>query len=233
MKVKEYFNITKEELESKQHNILLPICVGNRFFLNKTEITENVPKYMDWALKNTKDKILILIVDKIQISNWVVRNKNNTFGTNLRRLTKLGKEIKSNFEEFVKELPTDKQKKIKIIDWEEYDQKDAFCSGTTRIIYQEFKNNEEFQKEILKAVKDSILDRKFKEKQYWKLCDYLLDEFAAVYHGVKIDGIYYGVYPYPDIDSALILVEDIKKGLKFKKLSEKLSLKKMGVVILK
>ena len=231
MEVKKYFNTTKEEIESKKFNIFIPICLGNKFFLDKSSLTKNVSGYINWALKHTKKKVLILIVDKIQLTNWNVRNNKNT-DYNTRRLDSLGKKIKENFEEFVGSLDKGKKDKIKIIRWEEYDKKDVFCSGTTRTIYQNFKNNKEFQNELFNSVKASITDRTFSKEKYFVLCDYLLDEFSVCYHGIEIDGDYYGLYPYHKVDSALTLIEEIKKGKKFAKFSKRIYSNKSGVVIL-
>ena len=88
MEVKEYFNTTKEEIESKKHNIVIPICLGNKFFANKGILNENVKKYLDWSLKHTKDKVLFTIIDKIQDTNYFVRNKGSNEKQSLRRVLK-------------------------------------------------------------------------------------------------------------------------------------------------
>lgn len=61
MKIREYIGTTSEEVESRKHNIFIAICLGNKFFLNGNVINEeNMTEYLDWALKNTKDKGLSL-----------------------------------------------------------------------------------------------------------------------------------------------------------------------------
>ena len=60
MKIKKYYNTTKEELEAKKYNIFVPICVGNKFFLDDVTPTKNISNYIDWALNHTKEKIIIL-----------------------------------------------------------------------------------------------------------------------------------------------------------------------------
>jgi tRNA-dependent cyclodipeptide synthase len=232
MEIKKTFNTTIKEIESKKFNILLPICVGNRFFLDNTSPTENISKYLEWALKNTKDKILILIADKIQISNWIVRNSKPSEKQNMRRLMRKGEKIYKNILNLVKNLPKNKQDKIKVLRWEDYSKEDPFCENTTRIVYKEFENIE-FREKVLEAVKNSITDRTFSEKEYLTLCKYVLDEFSLVYHGVKINGEYYGLYAYPNKDKVLELIENIKIKEIFQELEEKLPPQKISVILMK
>ena len=70
MKIKKIFNTTKKEIESKKFNIFIGISLGNKWFTK-----ENLQEYLNWALENTKEKVLILIADKIHIINYNVRNK--------------------------------------------------------------------------------------------------------------------------------------------------------------
>ena len=71
MGIQQLFNTTKKDIESKKYNIFIPICLGNKFFTKK-----NTKKYLLWAIDHTKDKVLVLIADKIQAINYDVRNNN-------------------------------------------------------------------------------------------------------------------------------------------------------------
>ena len=232
MKIKKTFSSTTKEIKSKKFNILIPICVGNRFFLDNTTPTKNISEYVKWAVKNTKGKILILIADKIQISNWVVRNSNVSQEQNMRRLMRRGKIIYENILNLTREFSENEQRKISVLRWEDYCENDIFCEKTTKIIYNEFKNNSKFQKKVLEAVKDSITDREFTEDEYLALCNYVLDEFSVVYHGVKLNEDYYGLYAYPETDKVLELIENIKSKKIFKDLEEKLPKQKISVILM-
>ena len=232
MEIKRYFNTTKEELREKKHNIFVPICVGNKFFLNDVTPTEAIFNYINWALDYTKEKIIILIVDKIQISNWIVRNSNISYEKNMKRLMRKGSQIKEKFQKLIEKFPKKDQERTEIIQWEDYSKNDTLCNKTTKIIYDEFEKNEEFRKKVLESVKVSITDRIFDEEDYMTLCNYILDEFALVYHGIEFDDIYYGLYIYPYTDEVLELIEEIKKGNIFPELSEKLNDKKTTVALL-
>lgn len=232
MKIEKIFGTTNKEIKSKKFNILIPICVGNRFFLDGTTPTKNILKYIQWAMKNTKDKTLILITDKIQISNWVVRNSSVSQERNMRRLMRRGGKIYENILNLIKELPENEQEKISVLRWEDYFEKDYFCDNTTKIIYKEFENNIKFREAVLESVKKSILDRTFTEREYLILCNYVLDEFSVVYHGIKIDKDYYGLYAYPETDKVLELIENIKSKKIFEDLEEKLPKQKISVILM-
>ena len=49
MEIEKIFNTTIKNIESKKFNILIPICVGNRFFLDNTAPTKNISEYINWA----------------------------------------------------------------------------------------------------------------------------------------------------------------------------------------
>lgn len=233
MIIEKIFNSSIEDINKKHFNILIPICVGNKFFLNGVEPTENISKYITWALKNTKNKILILIADKIQISNWIVRNSRVTPEQNMRRLMRRGEKIKENILKLIEIIPENKQDKIKVLRWEDYYEEDFYCKKTTEVIYNEFRNNQEFKKNVFESVKNSIKDKSFSEEEYLTLCNYVLDEFSVVYHGVKINEDYYGLYAYPESDEVLELIENIKIQKIFPNLENKFPEQKIAVVLMK
>jgi len=233
MKIGKAHSISKADIEKKKFNILVPICVGNRFFLDGTTPTENINKYINWSLGHTKEKVLIIIVDEIQISNWVVRNSNSSRGANMRRLMRRGEIIEKNILNIIKKLPKSSQEKIKVVRWREYYENDTFCKKVTEMIYSEFKTNNEFKEKVLEIIKRSITDRAFDERSYITLCKYVLDEFSLVYHGVNLEGIWYGLFIYPETDEVSDLIEDIKTKKNFPELSNKLDKQKIAVVFLR
>jgi len=139
-----------------------------------------------------------LIGDKIQAINYNVRN-NNKRSYNLKRALKNGEKVKKIIEEIILELPKEKQDKINILHWEEYEQRDKFYKEYTPKIYQEFEENKSFKIEILNIVKTSINDKDFTEEEYLELTKYILEEFILTYSGIKIDEEYYGAYLYPKL----------------------------------
>jgi len=68
MRIVTYLNTTEEEIFAKKFNIVVGISLGNKDF--KREL---VRSYLLWAIENTKEKVLVLIPDKIHSVN--LRNK--------------------------------------------------------------------------------------------------------------------------------------------------------------
>jgi len=65
MRIAAYLNTTKEEVIGKRFNIVLGLSLGNRYFT-----TEHIRSYLLWAIEKTKNKVAIIIPDKIQAINY-------------------------------------------------------------------------------------------------------------------------------------------------------------------
>jgi tRNA-dependent cyclodipeptide synthase len=234
MEALEYLNTNIEEIESRKHNILIPICLGNKFFSNKNEITDNVRKYTEWALSHTKDKVLIIVVDKIQDTNYYVRSSGSkSRAASLRRVLKDGQEIKRNVLSMINISFSESERgKIDVICYEDYEKADPTCTEITQKVSVQFNNDEDFRTSVLGAVKFSVNDREFSEEEYLTLCKYVLDEFALVYSGIEYDGKYYGLYVYPETDAVVDLVVSIQQGNSFIELNKSLPTRQIGLVIL-
>ena len=234
MKVRKLFNITKKGIQLKKNNIWIGICLKNKFFTRGTSINEeNVKKYIKWALDHTQEKVLILIADKIQATNYDVRN-NNSSEYNKRKVLKEGSILKKEVKDLIKNNFKEDLDKIEVIRWEEYEENDPFCKKTGKFVWDAFDKNKEFRDQILNSVKTSVVDRKFSEEKYLKLCGYVLDEFSLCYSGLEYKGIYYGMYIYPESDTVVnFLLENIEKDKKLKEIKNKLPNKKVSLVILK
>lgn len=232
MRIEKYYNISKEEVDLKKQNIFIPICLGNKFFSEKGVLSLNVRDYLNWALTNTRDKVLFLIVDKIQDTNFFVRNSNKSEKASLVRVLEEGKKLQSAVRQLLMGLPEEQQERTDVIRWEDYQNSDPLWGHITHLVYKEFKNNEDFNNTVLNCVKTSVTDRPFSDKDYIRLCDYVLDEFCLAYSGVSCGGEHFGLYVYPVTDSVLELIEGIKNGAIFPKLHDKLPKIKTGVLLL-
>ena len=230
MEIRRLFNISQEDIS--KNNIMVPICVWNKFFLNDTKPTQNIVDYIQRALEKTKEKVIVIVVDEIQISNRIVRNTTHSVEQNQRRLMRKWIEIKNNIQEIIDKLPEEQQKYIEVIWWHEYAENDPFCKTTTDIVYKEFENNSDFRNAILKSIKASIVDRKFSEEEYLILCRYVLDEFSIVYHGPTYKNTFYWLYMYPFTDEVLETIEKIKIGSLFPDIKNKLNPQQNSVMLL-
>jgi len=232
MKIQQYLNTNAEDILSKKNNIFIPICLGNKFFSYKGVLNENIEKYLMWALSNTKEKVLFIVVDKIQNTNFFVRNNSKSEQASLEHVLREGDILKCEIDKLIKKLPENFQKKVEVIRWSDYENSDPLCREITEIVYREFKDNDDFRNNVLESVKSSVTDREFSEESYLRLCNYVLDEFCVAYSGIEYKGEYFGLYLYPDTDAVLYLIEGIKMGDIFKELQDKLPKQKTGVLIL-
>ncbi len=232
MDIRNYLNINKEDVNQKKKNIFIPICLGNKFFSIDGVLTQNVKEYLDWALENTKEKVLFVIVDRIQDTNFFVRNNSRTEKASVARVLKEGSLLKAAVSDLIKGLPTNAQDKVEVIVWEDYQNSDHTWAHITHAIYKEFKNNAKFREAVLHCVKTSVTDRQFSEEDYLRLCDYVLDEFCIAYAGLVYKGVHFGLYPYPVTDTVLDFIEAIKRGDIFPKVAQKLPHVITGVVIM-
>jgi tRNA-dependent cyclodipeptide synthase len=188
-----------------------------------------VKAYIDWALQYTKGKIAIVIVDKIQDTNFFVRNKRRTEEGALRRVLKDGQRLMSEFKKLLKDHYPEKD--IELLSWEEYEISDPNTKGITKKVYEYFQKNEQFRKAVIDSVKSSVKDRPFSEEEYLKLSEYVLDEFCIVYSGMYYKNNYYGLYIYPETDAVVFLIENIKSGKIFPEISSQLPKEKIGLGI--
>lgn len=232
MEVRNLLNLDREDVDEKKRNIFIPICLGNKFFSEGGVLSQNIKEYLDWALMNTKEKVLFVVVDRIQDTNFLVRNNSKTEKASIARVLKEGNILKTAIQRLIESLPSDKQDMVEVIKWEDYQNSDQLWATITHTVYKEFKNNQNFKAAVLNCVKTSVVDRKFSEEDYLRLCDYVLDEFCLAYSGVTYRGTHFGTYVYPVTDSVLDFIESIKRGDIFPRLNEKLPDIKTGVILI-
>src|SRR3989344_1568465 len=225
MKIQNLFNTNIEEIASRKFNILIAISIGNKWFLS----TENLEEYLRWALKHTKDKVLVLIADKIQIINYNVRNMGSK-EYNLRRALKEGQKIKELIEDVISKFTSEQKEQIEILKWDDYKARDKFYPKILPLINREFKKNHLFKSDILNLIKSSIKDKEFSEEEYFELSKYLIEEFALCYSGVYLDNNYYGLYLYPTLFPISLFIEKIQQGKIFSELTKKLPREKVALV---
>lgn len=227
-----FFHIKQSALLKKKENIFIPICLGNKFFVNKTNITNNVKLYIEWALEHTNERVLILIADKIQDTNYFVRSGNSSLSACRIRVLKDGLKIKNEILDLIKSNFSKYIDVIDVINYEEYQKNDPHNYEVTNTLYKEFKNNPDFSRAVIETVKTTQSDRNFTKQEYLKLSDYILDEFSLVYVGVEYKGTYYGLYIYPQVDSTVYFIKNIQDGNLFQSLTKQLPKRQVSLITL-
>ena len=201
MEIKTYLNTTKTEVETKLFNIWIGISLGNKYFTK-----ENIKKYILWALKNTKEDVVVLIADKIHSINYQIRNE-YTRERALQVALRKGQEIKHSISKIIKSLPEEKQNKINILVWDDIERNSDFKS-TKNIILNEFKVNPIFHKRIVEIPKENK-SFKFTEEEFKKLSFYALNELPLFIKGIKYDKKIYNLIPYPGLGKIDYLTIDL------------------------
>lgn len=228
MKVGIIRGATIKEVESKKFNIYSGISLGNKWF---TE--ENIKEYILWALKNTKQKVAVLIADKIHSLNYEFRNKLKKEKA-VRKALKKGDEFEILIKKIVFQLPKKEQERIVILRWDELEN-NLERKNLVSKFYNEFEKNPNFKSKIIEIVKSHLSKEKriFDETAIEKMCYYILEELPELFSGFSHKGIYYNCYIYPQ-DSALTqFIEKVQTGKLFPEFRSKFKITKSVFVELK
>ena len=216
MRIENYLNTNKKEVESRKFNIWIGISLGNKYFTKK-----NIKEYILWALENTKEYVAILIADKIHAINYEIRNhytKQRALQVALRK----GKEIKQSISKIIRQLPKEQQKKINILLWKNIENNKEYKSAKKSIL-QEFKTDPLFHKKIVEISKENTVF-KYNNEEFEKLSSYVLNELPIFIKGVRYKKKLYGLIPYPGLGKIDELTIDLLQGKTFPELTKKLKI---------
>ncbi len=225
-RIKKCLNSTEKEIRNKKYNIFLGISLGNKYFTK-----ENLREYLLWALKNTKEKVAILIVDKIHAINYEIRrgySKDRALSVALRH----GEETRKMVREIINTLSKEMQNKIEVVKWQVVEQNTAY-KKSEKIIKDAFQKNTDFHDAIIEVVKENVDPNivNIKEQDYEKLANYIISELPVLISGFKFQGIIFNLSPYPGFCKVDNLVIEIQKGKKFSNISEDLGIINKRVIV--
>jgi tRNA-dependent cyclodipeptide synthase len=220
MLIKTYLNCTEREIQSKKFNIFVGISLGNKYFSN-----ENIKKYIIWALKNTKDDVLVIIADKNHAINYEVLNAYNP-DRSLQVALRKGLEIEESVKKIVRGLPKEKHHLIKICRWEDA-RKSSYYQDKIKIFLNEFQENSKFHDFIVKIVQENLGNKAeiLDLEQLEKLALYVLDELPILLNGVEFEEKIYDLHPYPGLSCLDDLLMNLQNGKVFPKLTKILEIK--------
>ncbi|MBN2642796.1 MAG: tRNA-dependent cyclodipeptide synthase [Victivallales bacterium] len=226
MLIKKVLNSTEREIRERKFNIFIGISLGNKYFTKP-----NIKKYIQWALRNTKDKVVVLVADKIHAINYEVRrgySPERSLDVALRK----GKEIKNSVIKILNSFSPEEMRRVIILRWEDIE-KDADFSKEQRIVRQFYDFNSEFKEEIRKIVRENINPSvvKLKKDDHVKLEQYPLAEFPLFINGINYEGKSYTLIPYPGISKIDLLAADIQQGRKYSELGKKLGTRSKCVIV--
>lgn len=224
------FGISEEELNSKLFNIFIGISLGNKF-LNKKLAEE----YLRFALAKTKDKVVVLIADEIDVINWeIFRNfsKEEAREKVENKSEDLVKMFKNIIDKLKREIKGSLFNKIEVIKWNDVKTKNFLLSE--KFIAEEYRNNFGFKKRILCFVEEYAKVRKklLSDEEKNKLTSYIIAELPTLIEGIRYSDELYQIILYPTYISSGMskFVLDIQNGA-YPKLLKKLEIKKPGKMI--
>lgn len=225
MNIKTYLNATKNDVESKKFNIFIGLSLGNKLF-NK----ESIREYIQWALNFSKEKVVVLIADKIHAVNYEVRRgypKERAFSVALRK----GKEIERLIERVLSNLLEKEKNRVVILHWQDIINEEYIRK--LDIIYKAFRENKEFHKRILEIVKENTNSSiiYLKDGDYEKLAQYSLDEIPLLVCGFSYSDIQYNLIPYPGIGKIDTLAVDLQEGNDFPSITNDLQIQSKVAIL--
>jgi len=223
MKIKKYLNTTKKEVEAKKHNIWIGVSLGNKYFTK-----DNIKQYIEWSLKYTKDKVLVVIADEIYTINLEVLDDRSLKSAHNRAL-KLGKDKYKEVEEIIELFSNNDKKKINLVRWNDIVSTDYYKKQLILTI-NEFKTNQKFHDEIISIVKSGRPDRvskisRLSVEKMDRLAEYVLNEIPHFVNGVQgYDENTYTLIPYPGLSKLDELFVGLNNGEAYSDLSNKLGI---------
>lgn len=217
MKITTYLNTTENEIADKKFNVLIGISIGNKYFSK-----ENIRGYLLWAVENTKEKVAVLIPDKIHAVNYEVRSGYKKERAQ-RRAVREGEKIAMMIQDILNELPPEKHMLVKILKWKDIENDEH--KRMTSILYDEFKRNQRFREDILGIVKEYCNLEKLTDCDYEKLAAYPLEELPMLVCGITHEGIEYNLLPYPGFSRIDDLKIGLQEGTLYPEISKKLAIK--------
>lgn len=226
MKIK-IFNSDEEEIKNKKFNIFIGISIGTI----KPSNEKLFKKYISWALKNTKEEIVILIADEIAKFNYRVFSKYSETKAQKRAIREGKKYL--DFFKTILEKEFKNKKSINFVIWKDIwdERKDKI----KQILEEEYRINKKFKEKVLFFVKEYAKNRKkdLDEDKLNYLSQYIIYELATLLDGIEYKNINYKLLLYPTFTNSGMskFVVDIENNKFLLKLSKKLNLREKTVLV--
>jgi tRNA-dependent cyclodipeptide synthase len=223
MRIQTYLNTTKEEVEAKRHNIWIGVSLGNRYFTKA-----NIRKYIEWALKNTKDDVLVAIIDDIHAINFEVFDKRSK-DSSLRRARRKGDVKAVEIQEIIRELPEKDKPRVHIARWTDLINS-KYHSYRQRILFDEFESNKEFRDYVIDVIREGRSDRvaELNPEELNYLAEYTLREIPIFINGAKYKTRKgwktYSLIVYPGLTKLDKLFIGLQNRTMFPELADKLKI---------
>ncbi|MCD4666438.1 tRNA-dependent cyclodipeptide synthase [archaeon] len=225
MKIKKILDATKEDIENKKFNIFVGISLGNKYF-TKFRIKE----YILWALKYTKEDVLVIVADRLHTVNFEVIKGYDKEKAEKAAL-KVGQDVLNSVQHIINSLPKDKIDLVKVVRWDDITENKDY-QESSKIIFEEFEKNKKFRDYILNIVKENLgIHAPKEEDKIEKLANYVLGELPMFMKGIEFGEKHYTLIPYPGLTKIDELVHGLQNNILFKDLAKKLKIKGKKIIV--
>ncbi|MBR9701305.1 tRNA-dependent cyclodipeptide synthase [Candidatus Pacearchaeota archaeon] len=189
------FGTTSEEISKKKHNIFIGVSISNKKLDEKMAYD-----YLRWSVKNTKEKVAVVIADELDIVNYEIFSSYSS-GKARKRAEREGEKFKGIFERAIKKLSEKDQDKVIIYKWSDVKRSKNY-DGLREFVTKSYEEYPEFKSGVLFFVKKYIRKRgKLKilenKEKIDRLATYLFGELPTLLQGIYLDGIHYDICIYP------------------------------------
>jgi tRNA-dependent cyclodipeptide synthase len=188
-----FFGAGTKEIYNKNYNIFIGVSISNK------KITPNMAlNYLKWALRNTKEKVAVVIADKLNIVNYEILDKYNK-NKSKKRAERVGDEFEKMFRRAMEKLSAKDKENILIYRWDKVESGERY-NKLKNFLEEQFKKDDEFSSAVLYFVrkymrkKGRIIEDKAKVD---KLVSYILGELPTLIQGIYLDGTHYDLCIYP------------------------------------
>lgn len=219
MRIVSCFNTTEDDIREKWFNIFIGISLGKKYFTR-----EHIAVFLLWALENTKEKVAVVIPDKIHAINYEVKNaysKERALSVARRK----GDEVEKAVLEIMKENKISKSQ-VFILRWEQIENESYV--QMLAVFRRAFEENLKFRETVINIVKETpqIKGLDFTDSQYEKLAQYVIEELPLLISGVWVGGgMHFEVLPYPGFANIDYLAIDLQEGKSFPEITKGLQIK--------
>jgi tRNA-dependent cyclodipeptide synthase len=215
MKLGKCLNTTPEEVEKGLFNIFYGFSLGNRYFTQ-----ERIQAYLLWGLEHTKNKLAVLIPDKIHAVNYEVKS-GYTAARAMKVALRKGEEVEATVRAALTAMGLS-EAPILLLHWKDIE--DTQYLKNHKVILEAFAKNPDFRQTIVNLVKEApqFEDFDFEEVQYERLSQYILDELPILIGGFVVNGSRFDLLPYPGFANLDYLALDLQEGKRFPEITKQL-----------
>lgn len=217
MRVTGYLNTTKEDVDQNRFNIFCGLSLGNKYLL------ENIGPYLKWALTHTKERVAVLIPDKLQAVNYEVKSgysPTRALTVALRKGEEIDQAVRKTISTLA--LPADK---ISIYRWADIEEDSTYLPNLA-VIHAAFQADAAFRSAVVSMVKETphLRTLNLPESDYVRLAKYILDELPILVTGFEKGGVAFDLLPYPGFAALDYLAIDLQEGKLYPHITEQLQI---------